>query len=119
MLGKSFEDNPGRERQLINWEKLSALVMMGMHDEDHELKKASKGEIAFENTRKTMESCRAPTDRPWQVVRRILPPTWALQNLAKLGPVTDDLSKRIDDIDAKLEKISNIVSLVLVQTLNC
>ncbi|KAL5970303.1 Transient receptor potential cation channel subfamily M member 8 [Taenia solium] len=103
-------DNPGRERQLINWEKLCALVMMGMHEEDHELKKASKGESALENMRKGMKNWRTPTDRSWQIVRRILPPTWALQNLAKSGPVTDDLGKRIDEIAAKLEKISDIIS---------
>ncbi|VDL58659.1 unnamed protein product, partial [Hymenolepis diminuta] len=39
---KSFEDNPGRERQLINWEKLSALVMMGMHDDEQEFKRFSE-----------------------------------------------------------------------------
>ncbi|CDI98399.1 transient receptor potential cation channel [Echinococcus multilocularis] len=107
---KSFEDNPGRERQLINWEKLSALVMMGMHDEGQELERASKGGVTLENRRKAMESWKTPNDRSWQIVRRIVPPTMALQSLAKPGPVTDDLAKKIDDIDSKLEKISTLIS---------
>ncbi|KAH9284883.1 Transient receptor potential cation channel subfamily M member 1 [Echinococcus granulosus] len=107
---KSFEDNPGRERQLINWEKLSALVMMGMHDEGQELERASKGGVTLENRRKATESWKTPNDRSWQIVRRIVPPTMVLQSLAKPGPVTDALAKKIDDIDSKLEKISTIMS---------
>ncbi|VDM35849.1 unnamed protein product [Hydatigera taeniaeformis] len=113
---KSFEDNPGRERQLINWEKLSALVMMGMRDEDHELKKASKSDIALERMRKTMGGWRAPNDRSWQIVRRIVSPALALQNIAKSGPVIDDLEGRFDDINAKLDKISNIISGRLIES---
>ncbi|VDL64536.1 unnamed protein product, partial [Hymenolepis diminuta] len=105
---KSFEDNPGRERQLINWEKLSALVMMGMHDDEQEFKRFS--EASSDHSKQRYEIWKSHSERPWKTVRKLIPPTTTFQNLAQLTETVDDLEKRLSSIDAQLEKITNIVT---------
>lgn len=110
--GMSFADNPGRERQLINWEKLSALAMVGMQDDEYELKRATDSNSSYENARKPIESWKTSADRPWQTIRKLMPPAMAFQNFAKSSGAVDDMEKRISNIDAKLEKITHIVSRI-------
>ncbi|KAM7535968.1 hypothetical protein Aperf_G00000093241 [Anoplocephala perfoliata] len=102
---KSFADNPGSERQLINWEKLNALAVMGTLVEEHELKRSS--DSSYDNTRKQIESWKTSAEQCLQTIHKSMPPSIIFQNFAKS---VDALEKRIGSIDAKLEKIANIIS---------
>ncbi|KAM7535016.1 hypothetical protein Aperf_G00000093274 [Anoplocephala perfoliata] len=107
---KSFADNPGRERQLINWEKLNALAVMGTQDDEHEFKGASDSTATYDNARRPIDSWKTGADRPWQTIRKLIPPAMIFQNFAKSGGAVDDMEKRISNIDAKLEDITHIIS---------
>lgn len=83
--------------------------MMGIQDDKDKFEQNAENNNA-ENPRRRYESWKPSGDRPWQTLRKLMPPAMIFQNLAKsTGPV-DELEKRISNIDAKLEKITHLVS---------
>uniref|UniRef100_A0A0R3SZE4 DUF4587 domain-containing protein n=2 Tax=Hymenolepis diminuta TaxID=6216 RepID=A0A0R3SZE4_HYMDI len=87
---------------------LSALVMMGMHDDEQEFKRFS--EASSDHSKQHHEVWKSHSERPWQTARKLVPPTTVFQNLAQSTGTVDDLEKRLSSIDAQLEKITNIMS---------
>ena len=73
------------------------------------MKRSFDGEMDYDRSRRHFNGARLSPDRPWQTVRKLVPPAMAFQNLTKSGTSVDTLEKKIESIDAKLEKISNFV----------
>nr|CDS29402.2 transient receptor potential cation channel [Hymenolepis microstoma] len=105
---KSFEDDPGRERQLINWEKLSALIAMGMREAEQGFKSSSERDSTHPKRRN--ERLTRTSDRSWQTGHKLTNPALVLEDFSTPNETVDGLEKKISSIDAKLEKITNILS---------
>ncbi|VDO04551.1 unnamed protein product [Rodentolepis nana] len=102
---KSFEDDPGRERQLINWEKLSALIEMGMQEAEEVFEDSS--ERNSHHSKRRNETLTRTLARSG---RTLMTPTVVFDNLATPNETADGFEKQISSIESKLEKITNILS---------
>nr|CDS25933.1 transient receptor potential cation channel [Hymenolepis microstoma] len=96
---KSFHNSPARARQLINWEKLNALIGTGAQEVDDDTEvKSRKDEISQRAVARTNY------EKHWQILRHFRPTD---QN--KNGAKKSVLEKKIESIDSALEKIMNFI----------
>uniref|UniRef100_A0A5K3EFS0 Mobilization protein n=1 Tax=Mesocestoides corti TaxID=53468 RepID=A0A5K3EFS0_MESCO len=109
VVGKSFTNIPGREIQLINFEKRCALAAMHLQNEEEEMKRRLEGGQWATESRKQAGPWRSQAEKRWQSVRTIVPPAVALHNFAKSGNAMDALEQKILNIDEKLEKLQRLV----------
>ncbi|VDO05115.1 unnamed protein product [Rodentolepis nana] len=87
-----------RARQLINWEKLNALIGTGAQEVDDDVEgKSRKDEVAQRAV------ARSNYEKHWQILRRHFRPTDQNKNGAKQS----GLEQKIENIDSALEKMMN------------
>lgn len=99
--GKSFRNSPARERQLINWEKLNALIITGGENYGEETVKRKSVEMDSRGT------ARGHQEGHWHLLHRLRPADIRARFKKTM------LEQKIKSIDEALESIMAFVSPLL------
>lgn len=95
---KSFRNSPAYGRQLINWEKLNALIITGGEDCGEEMERKKGAERDFRG------AARGHQEGHWRLLHRLQPAD------IKTGLKMNMLEQKITNIDKALESLMKFVS---------
>ena len=99
---KSFRNSPACERQLINWEKLNAIIVTGGHANDEAMNKVKIDET----------STRGHPEKQWQLIRRLRTRRlfhYALSNQGRAELKNAAIEQKIENIAEALDTITTFV----------
>uniref|UniRef100_A0A5K3EFU1 ANK_REP_REGION domain-containing protein n=1 Tax=Mesocestoides corti TaxID=53468 RepID=A0A5K3EFU1_MESCO len=104
---KSFQNSPARERQLINWEKLNALIALNDQESGDDPKRKNQ----LDGTSQWFQryATRGHQDKRLNVIRRLLPRDITIQSLSQARMKKTVMEQKIDNIDRTLESIMSLI----------
>uniref|UniRef100_A0A0X3PRI9 Transient receptor potential cation channel subfamily M member 4 n=3 Tax=Schistocephalus solidus TaxID=70667 RepID=A0A0X3PRI9_SCHSO len=106
---KSFRGNPARERQLIHWEKLRAVIYLAaVVEENHDTSETTVGFTAPEGT-VGERSHSTSHSNSWKKAHRLANPVVTFREVLKTAEVRSSLEQKISTIHDNVSFIRNML----------